>query len=709
MIAAVEESNTKVEGFRRLRFADAFELLVNDNDGFFNATTLCALKGKKLRHYQEGKRFKELEVLLQKSLEFGDRVRYTSCDLGYAKESAISGTYFHPILLLALANRCSEEFYVKAAIVVNAFFDRTAERRALFNRTFAVKCAENDAMTAVSSRQTTTDSAADNTSREIIPTDSDTVSPFSSLRMPSTSRDVPKYDLTPSNNTTRLMYAGLELLVDERKWFNALKFCNKHTNNKRLIDFSRDKKIANLIEHITTNLQIDPVRLSLEKFEKNSPNYGTFYHPLLFLALASWVSVDFFIKSSKIVFMSFSSCDIAEIMDLMAQDEPAGANTIAMGHDSLNTIIDNASTSDVSAKTETNSTFTWIDECSSSSCATDVSQDVDSTSLYAAEKELDRREWFLRMETLKKEYEHKMEMMHFDFDQTVKKIKEEGAEKDRQLQNIKTDLDRQAEVKNREIRELQAAREREVDELRNARINELELKKAHMQVEMEKNTYFLRSNEQKLIVDDLTRRLAELELSNGRLRVSKLKRNLVEEKHNSIRDIYKAPSGIDRLEMLVIARIGLQQYYGFRRKLKGLFGAINRRVRLDEDGAVELWFVSNNAKQDFLDCKTHLNKVARENYVEIETNCNIFAAKDRAGCDLDMVGSLREFAGLVGLIELDAGFMQRVLKCAQSTAAEHQCTAVEALKSEIEQLSNPMVVDVYAHVQADLKQHILRS
>ncbi|KAL4122762.1 hypothetical protein QTP88_015037 [Uroleucon formosanum] len=112
----IRDTPAIITGFRRVRFADEFDLLVHNIDGFFNATEMCALLSKNIIHFQEDKRFKDTEQMLTAWLKFGDRVRYTNCDLGYTNQSPVGGTYYHPILFLALALWCSEEFYVKAAI-----------------------------------------------------------------------------------------------------------------------------------------------------------------------------------------------------------------------------------------------------------------------------------------------------------------------------------------------------------------------------------------------------------------------------------------------------------------------------------------------------------------------------------------------------------------------------------------------------------------
>lgn len=58
--------------------------------------------------------------------------------------------------------------------------------------------------------------------------------------------------------------------------------------------------------------------------------------------------------------------------------------------------------------------------------------------------------------------------------------------------------------------------------------------------------------------------------------------------------------------MLLVTSIASpgQLFYGSRRKLNGAFYAINRWVHVAMGERVMLWFVSNNAKQDFTDGKS---------------------------------------------------------------------------------------------------------
>ncbi|XP_016658866.1 uncharacterized protein LOC107883414 [Acyrthosiphon pisum] len=201
--------------------------------------------------------------------------------------------------------------------------------------------------------------------------------------------------------------------------------------------------------------------------------------------------------------------------------------------------------------------------------------------------------------------------------------------------------------------------------------------------ESEKITYFLRSTEQRRQVDELTQQLEQMRLSNERLRMTSFKRNPVAEKQNYIREVYQAKFGMDRLEMLVVTSIADpgQQFYGFRRKLNGAFYAINRRMQVAMGERVMLWFVSNNAEQDFIDCKSYLFNKAYKTGVELQTRSNTIGIGESTNIEeFDTVClQLRDFGRLAGMMELDAGYniMQTLLELAQN-----QYTPTDQLNGE---------------------------
>jgi len=784
----VSDTPAIIIGFRRVHFSDKFDLLVHDIDGFFNATELCVMRSKKLIHFQEGKRFKDLEQLLLTRLEFGDPVRYTNCDLGYTDQSAVGGTYYHPILFLALALWCGEEFYVKAAILVNGFFNRSVERRALLDRTFALKTTVINEHCAYSITPLQT---------LIVPIDSElSQSQLLTLQIPTT------YE------SSRVMHAGFELLVDDHKWFNASKFCYKYADQqKRLQYFSKTNSFPRLVEHIRQNLQLDPVRDCSDAVDGESIEYGTFYHPLLFLALASWISLEFYVKTAHIVFAYFSSYDHDESMKMLALGERPGDTTSVLPTDivveptpststyfaksptvcepeiiikptplesvnfstispivhesdttTINTPTYDPNTTPMTPESKLPSSVTWIDESSSSTFASTISDRDEEmfmeTNYTEAEIEFVRKEWQLRLDHMERQHQLKLKETRYKLNQRLsqkeyeeqtlrEKLKnkeiddnelrkqlatietesrqrecellqrlERNKAKARQLRTQLAQKEAEIEKSNREneqrLEQMRSRQEREVEQKRR---EDVELASRLKAAESEKITYFLRSTEQRRQVDELTQQLEQMRLSNERLRMTTLKRNPVAEKQNCIREVYQAKFGMDRLEMLVVTSIAGpgQQFYGFRRKLNGAFYAINKRMQVAKGERVMLWFVSNNAKQDFIDCKSYLFDKAYKTGVELQTRSNTIGIGESTNIEkFDTICLLRDFGRLAGMMELDAGYMQTLLELAQnqytSTDELNGEDITEVLLRNAETQSNQMFIDIYKYILNDYKK-----
>jgi len=190
-----------------------------------------------------------------------------------------------------------------------------------------------------------------------------------------------------------------------------------------------------------------------------------------------------------------------------------------------------------------------------------------------------------------------------------------------------------------------------------------------------------------------------------------LKRNPVAEKQNCIREVYQAKSGVGRLEMLVLTSIAGpgQQFYGSRRKLNGAFYAINRRVNVAKGERVMLWFVSNNAKQDFTDYKLYLEKKACKTGVELQMRSNTIGIGESTNIEeFDTVCLLRDFSMLAGMMELDTGYMQTLLELAQNqytpTDQLNGENVTEVLLRNAKTQSDQMFSDIYKYVLNDYKK-----
>nr|WIE95312.1 hypothetical protein [Microctonus hyperodae filamentous virus] len=230
--------------FIQLIFFDNKSLLVHESSGFFNATKLCKSVKKNLFHFTRSEKYKELEkhfTLLFGTITFGTR------EFKYSNEEPYSGTYMHPVLLLAVAMWCSPRMYIEAALVVIDYFNNGGESR---KQEMKVK---------------------------LLP------------------RNFDPNDI--QENSTEVTYAGCQLLMDPvTRWFNASKFCT--TNDKRLTHFERNENVKETLSYLTNLLGKNvSYQIGVHKIEAN---YGTYYHPIMFVRLASWLSVDFYLRAAVI-------------------------------------------------------------------------------------------------------------------------------------------------------------------------------------------------------------------------------------------------------------------------------------------------------------------------------------------------------------------------------------------------------------------------
>ncbi|XP_060833607.1 uncharacterized protein LOC132917080 [Rhopalosiphum padi] len=313
-------------------------------------------------------------------------------------------------------------------------------------------------------------------------------------------------------------------------------------------------------------------------------------------------------------------------------------------------------------------------------------------------------------------------------------LKELVKEKERQERNnqalreqlSKTNQDKDINKRELELRQQLKHCERQTLQLlkqldqKNREIEKHRIENAEL--DEEKHTYFLRSTEHENRVIELTEELEHLRLTNENLRRTKLKRNAVDEKYNSIQDIYKSKLGLDRLEMLVVTWTGdatcNYQYHGFRRKLKGMLHAINLKTNVVRGDSVKLWFVTNNAKQDFIDCKGYLKTEAEKTEgVTLKMSANNINLVDAPNVDkFNTVEVFREFGKMVGMIELDANFLQTILELSQNqvqSTVRNQLKStdvIEKLTKFITQHPDKMLQDIYKYVLDDFNhKHVSQT
>lgn len=157
----------------------------------------------------------------------------------------VRGTYYHPMIFLALAMWCSEEFYVKAAIVLRDYFGRDSNRREQFRLLFYFQ---------------------------------------------------------------KLNRNEIELRNNTRGWIDAASFCHEY-RNLCLHSFLKHKSYDTLFSKIEGQLSLHPVEVRESLMNEPRMLRGVYFHPLLFLPLAHWIGKEFYVDWFRFVFSIFLNDD----------------------------------------------------------------------------------------------------------------------------------------------------------------------------------------------------------------------------------------------------------------------------------------------------------------------------------------------------------------------------------------------------------------
>lgn len=262
MVALEIEESTIDDHYIVSKFA-SFTVVIDKSNGFFNATKLCNESGKRLNDYIRTKEFDRLcdgiaqiygsTLLLQAS--------------GIPTKNMEAGTYFHPLLFLALASWCSHDFYINSCIIVNDFFTRTAERRKMFASNFKVN--EKD-----------------------------------------TYLSIEKGEIGKSEELSEkeILYGGFNLSMNNRGFFNATKLCSQ--KGMKLYKFTRLESFTEFCDYVKDKFNINVVdSLSSNLSKRFDSAQGTYFHPILFLKLAAWLSTEFYITIAQLVVLTLNQCD----------------------------------------------------------------------------------------------------------------------------------------------------------------------------------------------------------------------------------------------------------------------------------------------------------------------------------------------------------------------------------------------------------------
>ncbi|KAK7593061.1 hypothetical protein V9T40_007813 [Parthenolecanium corni] len=252
--AIVSEVNLGVnEPFIKFSYGGLVDLIVNNENGLFNATYLCRQSSdkKQLNRYNEHVLTKKLE----KALKRNDSIILS---WSYKKNGSVAaGRYFHPAMFLDLAFWLSPIFYVHSAVIMIEFFNTNDRRKQklrlnLFDYGEKATC-------------------------ELI------------------KAEPPRWCVR---------FDSFKVEVNECGWFNPLNVCLIY--RKTLNQFEGLKSIVALRQYLGSRNLLD----------------GVFYHPLLFLRLAVYLSEDIYVKCARLVFC----CDNEQLSLLFRRQIAAAAS-----------------------------------------------------------------------------------------------------------------------------------------------------------------------------------------------------------------------------------------------------------------------------------------------------------------------------------------------------------------------------------------------
>jgi len=216
--------------------------------------------------------------------------------------------------------------------------------------------------------------------------------------------------------------------------------------------------------------------------------------------------------------------------------------------------------------------------------------------------------------------------------------------------------------------------------------------------EQDVRNYNLRSTVKEKQVRELTQKMNELSMTNERLRGTKLKRNIIREDYNNSKHT------MDQLNMFVITcsvNNGSTKYYAFRRKLKGLLHAVNKKTDTSCGEHVKFWYVSSNAVKDFDECKKYLNQQANENKIKLKTERNTIDV-DESLTD-NIAELIRAFGVYTDMIKLDEKFLHNVIETSQNyRKTDSYGVKVKQLDKFVKEQSDEMFKDIYKHIMKDL-------
>ena len=102
---------------------NGLKVIVNEKDGYYNATNLCGQSEKNFYHYKQSKEWEEVIEVFNEEHE-NIKSSYVINEGIPNDFKSLRGTYVHPDLIHFVAHWCSIEYAFKVSKIMNAINDR---------------------------------------------------------------------------------------------------------------------------------------------------------------------------------------------------------------------------------------------------------------------------------------------------------------------------------------------------------------------------------------------------------------------------------------------------------------------------------------------------------------------------------------------------------------------------------------------------------
>lgn len=403
--------------------------------------------------------------------------------------------------------------------------------------------------------------------------------------------EIPTIEYVSDPPIWRIRYDSLEMVVNERGWFKASDFCAANYTKLSQFEASKSPDIVCLLQY----------------FRSRNLLCGVYYHPLLFLRLAAWMTADFYVKCARVVFC----CGDGRLKSLFRKEIIAAGS--AAPSDLGSVVTFNRSS------TEREGLPVELSQPSTSSGRSAVPRPDFANVIWNVEGDDSN-----------------------DSDSTVHMTDEVGNSLTRKELEVEV-----ARVR-RELR-LEVERERAEKDAALARVQEKEAVLQRVQEEKRKKDEEL---------ELLQRKFEDLQISEERSRMTLRKRSSAEARTTAAANVLK-DVGVAKLECLVLFVSEKNAVYAYRRQFQNIIPTIHKQ--LNKVVMFVGWFVTNNAVLDFNRCKGLVREKATKCGHNVRVGQNQMELDDEEGDQFNLPDAIRTTLRMdLEVIEADVRILGRL-------------------------------------------------